>query len=175
MTCDYRGDEQRQNCTSCYNDSLLQEDFGNCVNSCSIGYYKEDKFCKKCSDNCETCSNKTENENNYCLSCNRKSKYKYLLNASNYGSNCVESCPKDTVLDKINFICIDKQSNGQNGNNNKNLKYYIIIPIASIILVAICIICYVIISKESKIKKVRENAMIEKINNELQLQTEIVS
>ena len=167
LACDYRGDEQRQNCISCYNDSLLQEDFGNCVNSCSIGYYKEDKFCKKCSDNCETCSNITENENNYCLSCNRKSKFKYLLNASNYGSNCVESCPKDTVLDEINYICIDNQNNDQNGNNNKNLKYYIIIPVISIILVAIIIICLVIISKKNKLKKEKDTKIIDDINDEL--------
>ncbi len=146
LTCDYRGDEQNQSCTSCYNDSLLQEDLGNCVKSCSIGYYQEENFCKKCSSNCETCSNKTDNGNNYCLSCDINSKYKYLLNASNYSSNCVESCPKDTFLDEKNYRCIDK---------NNNIKYYIIIGVGSILLI-IAIIIIIIISKKNKLKKEKE-------------------
>ena len=153
LTCDYRGDEQNQSCTSCYNDSLLQEDLGNCVKSCSIGYYQEENFCKKCSSNCETCSNKTDNGNNYCLSCDINSKYKYLLNASNYSSNCVESCPKDTFLDEKNYRCIDK---------NNNIKYYIIIGVGSILLI-IAIIIIIIISKKNKLKKEKEKENIENV------------
>ena len=163
LTCDYRGNEEAQNCTSCYNDSLLQEDLGNCVNSCSIGYYREEKFCKKCSDNCETCSNFTQNGNNYCLSCNKKSKYHYLLNASNYGSNCVESCPNHTILDEDNYICIDNQNNKKNKDQKNNLKFYIIIPIVSTLLIAIIVII-ILIARKKKIKKEKERKIIDDIN-----------
>ena len=162
LTCDYRGDEQAQNCTSCNNDSLLQEDVGNCVNSCSIGYYREDKFCKKCSDNCETCFNFTEEGNNNCLSCNKNSKYKYLLNASNYGSNCVESCPNDTTLDEKNYICVNK-TNEEGDNKNKNLIFYILIPIISIFLIVFIIIIMIMI-RNNKRKKENEKKVIDNMN-----------
>jgi len=159
LTCDYRGDEQAQNCTSCYNDSLLQVDLGNCVDSCSTGYFREEKYCKKCSDNCETCFNFTEEGNNHCLSCNKNSKYKYLLNASNYGSNCVESCPKDTILDEKNYICIYNKKE-EKDNNIRNLIFYIIIPIISILLIVMILIIMIIV-RNNKRKKENEKNIID--------------
>ena len=62
LTCDYRGNEEVQNCTSCYNDSLLQEDLGNCVESCPNGtILDEDNYI--CNDNKNNKKNKDQKNN----------------------------------------------------------------------------------------------------------------
>ena len=53
--CDVMGDKSNQKCTECKEENdLLQE--GNCVENCYEGYYQEEKNCKKCNDNCKSCS-----------------------------------------------------------------------------------------------------------------------
>ncbi len=164
-------DEKEQKCTSCKDNKLLQEDKGNCINECLNGYYKDDKYCKKCDNSCLTCNNKFDNnsyhctsckdnkllindtqeckdecdisyyknktenkcykcnsnckscsrnsinDNNYCLSCYENSKFKYLINSSEYGFNCVEICPKNTILNEISRQCIYHEIKIQSTDN----------------------------------------------------------
>ena len=164
-------DEKEQKCTSCKDNKLLQEDKGNCINECLSGYYKDDKYCKKCDNSCLTCNNKFDNnsyhctsckdnkllindtqeckdecdisyyknktenkcykcnsnckscsrnsinDNNYCLSCYENSKFKYLINSSEYGFNCVEICPKNTILNEISRQCIYHEIKIQSTDN----------------------------------------------------------
>ena len=171
LTCNNKYYNNSYHCTSCTEDKLLQEDNENCINECLNGYYKEEKYCKKCNSTCLTCNNKyynnsphctsckdnkilindtqecknecdisyyknnTENkcykcnsnckscsrnsikDNNYCLSCNENSSFKYLINSTEYGFNCVEICPKNTILNEISKQCIYHEIKIQSTDN----------------------------------------------------------
>ena len=156
--CNKGGNETLHNCTSCKENKLFQEDNGNCIDNCLDGYYKDDKKCKNCNSNCKTCNNNStdcnscfdnmflindthkclnecdisyykndsekkcykcnsnckscskgsENNNNYCLSCNENSIYQYLVKSKKYGLNCVEKCPNFTILNETLNICFDE-------------------------------------------------------------------
>ena len=95
--CNDTGADNFHNCTSCIVGKLLHEDNGNCFDQCSIGYYQKENICKKCNENCESCSKESEKDNNNCLTCNKESKYKYLVNVIDLGKNCVEECPEGTI------------------------------------------------------------------------------
>ena len=96
-------------CSSCKNNKLLVNDTQKCINNCDITYYEKNKICFKCNLNCKSCSGKSVDNNNYCTSCNENSIFKYLVNSTNFGFNCVEKCPDNTKLDEINGQCLDKE------------------------------------------------------------------
>ena len=98
------------NCTSCNDKMFLINDTQKCLNECDISYYKNDseRKCYKCNTNCKSCSRGSENDNNYCLSCNENSTFKYLVNSTKYGLNCVEKCPNNTKLNENLNICFDE-------------------------------------------------------------------
>jgi len=152
LRCIDIGNEQNHNCTVCLKGKLFQEDNGNCLDQCLTGYYKKENNCKKCHENCESCSKESENGNNNCLTCNKESKYKYLINISELGKNCVEECPEGTILDKEKYQCIKKE--------NKNY-IYIFIGVIGGILVLFIIILIIITIKKKKIKKEEETIMKE--------------
>ena len=60
---------------------FLINDTQKCLNECNISYFKNDseKKCYRCNSNCKSCSRGSENDNNYCLSCNENSSFKYLV------------------------------------------------------------------------------------------------
>ena len=53
-TCSQKSNDVSTNCDACKNDQLYLEE-GNCVSSCSIGYYLDRNICKKCYQNCHSC------------------------------------------------------------------------------------------------------------------------
>jgi len=152
LRCDDIGNEQNHNCTVCLKGKLFQEDNGNCLDQCLTGYYKEENNCKKCHENCESCSKESENGNNNCLTCNKESKYKYLINIPELGKNCVEECPEGTILDREKYQCIKEE--------NKNF-IYICIGVAGGIILIFIIILITITLKKKRIKKEEENIMKE--------------
>jgi len=97
-------------CNSCFDNMFLINDTHKCLNECDISYYKNDseKKCYKCNSNCKSCSKGSENNNNYCLSCNENSIYQYLVKSKKYGLNCVEKCPNFTILNETLNICFDE-------------------------------------------------------------------
>ena len=109
---------------------------------------------KKCPENIKEDKTFTvtgENENNNCLTCNKTSKYKYLVNIPDLGKNCVEECPKGTFVDKGKYQCIIKNEN----ENEKNYSYvYIIIGVlGGLIIIAMIIFIYLKIKKRQTIKE----------------------
>ena len=135
LKCNDTGSDDFHNCTSCVEGKLLHEDNGNCLDKCSTGYYQKENVCKKCHENCESCSKESEIGNNNCLTCNKESKYKYLVKVPELGNNCVEECPEGTALDNENYLCkkchencksCAKESEKDNNNCltcNKESKY----------------------------------------------------
>ena len=162
LECKSNGTEDNQNCISCIDGKLFQEDKGNCLDKCNIGYYQKENICKKCNENCKSCSGERENNNNKCLSCNKESKYKYLINHPDFGNNCVEICPNNTKLDekKNQCIFIDKSD-----GNNKNKFLYIAIIVVSIILVLLLILFIFIKIRRTRSDKEKEKENIMKEMN----------
>ena len=159
-TCNHNGSSvENQNCTSCMDSNLLVEDSGNCVEKCPLGYYQKEDSCKLCNENCLTCSNEKENDNNNCLTCDRNSTYKYLLNAENFGKNCVEKCPDGTKLDEDNYQCI--KDNGITG------YIYIIIGVSSFVLVLVIgLFIYILLRRRC----IKNNIEKEKISDEIEFE-----
>ena len=149
LKCNWTGTKDKHNCISCIEGKLFQEDNGNCLDECLFGYFKSNKTCKKCNKNCESCSKESENGNNNCLTCNKTSKYKYLVNIPDLGKNCIEECPEGTFVDKGKYQCIIKNE------NEKNYSYvYIIIGVlGGLIIIAIIIFIYLKIKKRQTIKE----------------------
>lgn len=106
-----------------------------------------------CYWNCDTCSRESDVYNNYCLTCNKNSKYKYLLNYTNSPNNCVEECPFNTILDEKMYQCID----GKRSNKSYIYKYllYILIPFI-IFFIALIIFVIIRMKRKNKIGKDKE-------------------
>jgi len=129
--------EKDQKCLTCKDDLLLYE--GNCVKfcpfnyfksgnrcdkcdelcngcinkadscqSCIAGYYFNTQNCLKCHENCKTCEKGGDDNNENCQTC--KDNY-YLLDAEDFGKNCVSKCPKGTILDDSTKKCITSTKN----------------------------------------------------------------
>ena len=62
-----------------------------------------------CHINCNECKYIGDDNNQNCTSCDINSTNKYLIESEKYGSNCVEECPEDIILDIDNYKCIDKK------------------------------------------------------------------
>ena len=106
-TCNYSGDGNENNCTSCKNGQRLKPDIinsTNCVTQCDyFYYYQNDKY--KCTDNelCpenyeleikekRKCIDKCENDNTYIIQ---------------YDGECYKEIPEGTIYDSINKISKD--------------------------------------------------------------------
>ena len=152
--CEYLGSDDIHNCTSCIKGKLLHEDNGNCFDKCSLGYYQKENTCKKCNENCESCSKESEKDNNNCLTCNKESKYKYLVNVQDLGKNCVEECPEGTKLDKEKYECVKK---------NYNYIFIIIGVIGGIILILV-IVLLIIKFKKKEVRKEEEEPVMKEMN-----------
>ena len=119
-----------------------------------------------CHINCNECKYIGDDNNQNCTSCNITSKNKYLVESEKYGSNCVEECPEDTILDIDNYKCIDKKKNTDNDDKNDNKYLYIIFGAIGfvIVLIIVIIICF-------KIKRVKKEKLftenIKEMNSEL--------
>ena len=163
--------EENQKCISCKNDLLLQEK--NCVEKCSVGYYKQEnnqtKSCLRCSKNCKKCSKGIADENENCEEC--ESKF-YLIDEPRFPKNCVETCPEGFNISH-NFCKIinetEPQKNESDGDNsNYMLWIFIILCVIILLLVSICI------CKKYYSKNKNDVEFINDINTELQENNQIV-
>ena len=165
LKCEKSGSDNNPNCKSCKYNKYLLDDSLKCLENCGINYYKNEseKKCYRCSDNCEKCSSGSIDGNNFCLTCDRNSKFKYLLNQINI-SNCVEECPNTTILNETINQCIEIE---KSENDNKNGNF---IPIILFILIIILLIILIIIFVIRLCKKKKEkdgSQLINEINHEL--------
>ena len=174
--CDSHSENMyNQHCISCLDNYVYLD--GNCLEECPEGYYLEEneKICQKCNEHCGTCIIKGNEQNENCLSCNGTSKYKYLVNATGFGNNCVNACPSGTKL-SANNTCVLSVLNSDEENNKENIKNLVVIISSSISgLVIIGIAIYLIYlwkkKKETELpKKVKyDETLIENINKDLGL------
>ena len=163
LTCEKNGSDENPNCQSCQENKYLTDDNLKCVDFCENNYYEnlDEKKCYKCHQNCETCSGKSFDNNNNCLSCDQNSKFKYLLITDSI-SNCVEECPKSTILDINLNQCLEKTNKSK--NNNDKMTIYILILIATLIIILIIIyIIYIYFKK-------KRNPSDSQINNKIKIE-----
>ena len=162
LTCNKGFSDNSPHCTSCKNNKTLINDTKECNETCDITYYKNEteNKCYKCNSNCKSCSEGSKNGNNYCLSCNENSTYKYLVNAKGFDKNCVEKCPNSTILNQTINQCIIKE----NKEEEDYYFYKIIFIILTIILIAAIIISIYCIYNA---KDSNDNDIINEINTEL--------
>ena len=158
LSCEKGGTDENPNCKSCKDNQYLIDDSLKCEENCEINYYKNEleKKCYKCNENCETCSGRSIEGNNFCLTCDQKSKFKYLLNQINNVSNCVEICPSTTKLNEVTNQC-----------DNKNINYIPIIVFILIIILIIIMIIICVIRICNKKKGKNDSQLINEINYEL--------
>ena len=139
LTCkNYSDDDTAQNCLTCKNDFVYEN--GNCLKSCSEGYFEKEKICSECDSSCKSCNIIKEN----CTSCDQNSSNKYLFN-----NTCLEKCPDNTKAD--NYVC--KESDYM-------LSIFIIL-ISIILLIIALLVCKRFCNNK------KDNTLIEQINTEL--------
>ena len=167
--------EKDDSCELC--NQLCKTSGANCnsCESCIDGYYlvKGEYRCNKCNEHCSTCSEGENGNNENCDTCNINSEYKYFVNATGFGKNCVKSCPNGTVVEG-EYTCIlkPKEDNGNTINKEK-----ILIITFSIIgaLLVIGIILYIIIRFKKRKRKIDDvnnkcdDKLIDEINKDLNL------
>ena len=103
-TCDFGGDGNQNNCTSCAMDYMFEpiENTTNCVASCKNFYYYTSYGQYKCSSNpqCPEENNLLIRVRKKCIdSCLKDKDFKYQ-----YNGECLSKCPNDTKSDE-NYIC----------------------------------------------------------------------
>ena len=150
--------EGNQNCLSCKDDNdVLQE--GNCINKCNDGYYEDsNKTCLKCDENCKTCKEGADGENQNCLTC--KENTPYLINADGYNKNCVNNC-LEYNLTLENNLCVNK--NDSQSESNEHPNYMILLFF--LLLIVLMTILLLIMLKRRCIKN--DQDLMNDINTEL--------
>ena len=145
-----------QNCNSC--------------ESCFDGYYlvKDEYRCEKCNEHCETCSSGGNENNQNCETCNLTSEYKYFVNATGFGKNCVQICPNGTELDGNNICILKQPDNPENTGNNKQKTFIIILSvIGGLLLIGIAIYLVIYCLKRKRKLKTENNKCDDKLINEI--------
>ena len=105
-SCEYGGDGNQNNCTTCDVDLMKEpekKDSKNCVAICTYFYYYNSYGQYKCTTlpQCPDDYNLLIREKRKCIdNCQKDSTYKYQ-----YNGECYEKCPKDTNEDNIDHIC----------------------------------------------------------------------
>ena len=156
-SCETCSGKLSNQCLSCKKGSLINNI---CYyNNCPDHYYlKKNGTCGECSSNCLKCDGPSENDNNHCILCdNITSNYSYLVEAIGYGSNCVDICPENTILDNYTEHCIDIPKPTEEGN--KLLWLWITL---SVIVVLIIILISIFLFK--RICSKSDEKIIEDIN-----------
>ena len=168
--------EKNKICEIC--DPLCKTRGDNCdhCTSCFDGYYIDEiEFkCKKCNELCKTCLGKEILDDERCETCNTDSKYKYLVKAEGYGSNCVSICPEGTEVNGIICVLSANQKNGDNKNNNGDNSVNTILIVLSasfgslfIIVLLICLIqCKRRKNQDAYINFTNENKIMNDINKD---------
>ena len=154
-------DISNQNCISCFDNYILFNN--NCIDECPEGYYLSENKCEKCNEHCKTCIIEGNEKNESCLTCDENSEYKYLVNATGYGNNCVKNCPEGTTLNINNTCILSIAENEDDDGNTQNLAIIISSTIGGLIIIAIVI--YLIY----KFKKKKEDSLPKKNEYDQQL------
>ena len=136
--------------------------------SCFDGYYLKDSKCNKCNAHCKTCKNEDDENNENCETCDINSDFKYLINATGYGNNCVNKCPSGTELNNNTCILF---------NPKKEEESNILVIVLPIVCVILVIVVAGIIFLNLRKRKWKPNISMDKtddklineINNELNL------
>ena len=109
-TCNYGGNEEIHNCTSCDIGSIFRPETNgttNCVKKCKYRYYYTSYGQYKCSNN-DQCPQEAKfyvNEKSKCIeNCILDDIYKYQ-----YDGECLMNCPNDTISE--NNVCIINNKN----------------------------------------------------------------
>ena len=111
-TCDYGGDGNENNCTSCESNYILKPDYTdstNCIRKCQYFYYYTNFGQYKCTNTpiCPDEYNLLIKEKGKCIdNCENDNIYKYT-----YNGECLKECPIDTIHDENEFLCKDIDSN----------------------------------------------------------------
>ena len=110
---------------ACYKGFNYYEN-NDCVEKCSKGFFHEKNkhLCKKCFNNCKTCSEGEEENSIKCLSCDKNSNYTFL-----YNNTCIESCPENFTISKNNECILI-----ENKNKEKILSLFIVITALLLII-----------------------------------------
>ena len=147
-TCDYGGNDENNNCTSCQKTGKIFLDLGNCVENCTNGNFMDNSINKcKCATNitCQSCS-KESKKNNLCDTCNIEKGYYpkeddnnnfgqfincynedsiygvcsfyYYLNNSKYYCTKDKNCPKE-----FNLLIIAKEKCIEDCKKDSNYIY----------------------------------------------------
>ena len=98
-TCDFGGNDEYNNCTTCPKLGKKYFDLGNCVEECNNGDYVDNSINKcKCSTNitCEICS-KESNKYNLCDSCKIENNYYPLQDDNNNFEQFINCYNEDTI------------------------------------------------------------------------------
>jgi len=122
-TCSKIYNDTNSNCDTCKNEELYFEE-GNCVSSCSIGYYLDGMICKKCHQNCHSCySSQIILSNNLidmqCIQCKEESP-----NMIKYENNCFHTLEytEQKIIFNISEIGIE-QIEGSCLYFSKSIRY----------------------------------------------------
>ena len=108
-TCDYGGNGNEHNCTSCEANYIIMPDIPNsthCVFKCLYFYYYTSYNQYKCTETsiCPKDFNLLINEKRKCTdNCIKDDIYKYQ-----YNGNCLKECPNGTINEINEYICKDK-------------------------------------------------------------------
>ena len=108
-TCDYGGDGNKNNCSSCESGYILKPDIANsnnCVLKCEYYYYYTDDYYYRCTDSlkCPENFNYLIEEKRKCIDkCENDDLYRF-----HYNKKCFKECPHNTTKNSNDFKCIDK-------------------------------------------------------------------
>ena len=119
LTCKIGGNFKNNNCLTCdvnYRKKPGNLNTSNCVTECFYYFYYSNYGQYKCtnSSNCPQEAKLLIKDLKKCTNnCKNEEKYKYQ-----YGGQCIENCPKDTLANENN-ICIDKNLNSCTKSENE--------------------------------------------------------
>ena len=127
LTCNEGGNGENNNCLTCEINYIKKPEFpesNNCVTECFYSYYYTSFGQYKCtnSSSCPEEANLYIKEMKKCTSdCQNEVKYKFQ-----YGGQCVESCPNDTLPNEKN-ICkdINNDNNCVKSENKIDLQEFL--------------------------------------------------
>ena len=105
-TCEYGGNRNENNCTSCENNFIFTPDLNttNCVMKCKYFYFyqKNKKYICTKNNTCPNLYNKLIKDKKKCTDdCKKENIYKYY-----YNGECLKECP-DNTKDNNDFLCRD--------------------------------------------------------------------
>ena len=107
-TCDYGGNSEEHNCTSCGFDLIFKPDIDgttNCIISCSYSYFYTNIGQYKCTDSsqCPDGHNFYIEEKRKCIDkCEKDNLFKYQ-----YNGECLKKCPLNTNSNIGEYLCKD--------------------------------------------------------------------